>query len=57
MQSTLSKDTNYQQAAWLPAKQCADEALPAINMMIDTWVHMIQAGRLPVGRSSHKNNA
>lgn len=51
----LSENTNYQQAAWLPAKQSADEALPAINMMIDTWVHMIQAGRLPVGRSTHKN--
>ena len=35
------------------ATQSTAEAQPALNMMIDTWVHMVQGGRRPFGRNAN----
>jgi len=53
----ISKNTNYRQAPLLPANQSTDEPQPAINMMIGTWVHMVQGGRLPSGRTTYSSKA
>jgi hypothetical protein len=50
-------DKDYRKAECTQINQSTEEAQPAINMMIDTWVHMVQAGRLPVARTNHRNKA
>ena len=51
------QDKDYLKVECTQINQNSEEAQPAINMMIDTWVHMVQAGRLPVTRTTHRNKA
>ena len=51
------KDKDYRKAECTQINHSTEEAQPAINMMIDTCVHMVQAGRLPVTRTTHRNKA
>ena len=51
------KDKDYRKAECTQIDRSTEETQPAINMMIDTWVHMVQAGRLPVTRTTHRNKA
>ena len=51
------KDKDYLKAECTQINQNTEETQPAINMMIDTWVHMVQAGRLPITRTTHRNKA
>ena len=48
-----SKVKNCRQAERPQAKQGINEPQPALNMMIDTWVHMVQGGRHPFGRNAN----
>jgi hypothetical protein len=45
-------NSDYSRAQLQLVKQGTDATPPAINMMIETWVHMVQAGRLPAGGGS-----
>ena len=51
------KDKDYRKAECTQIDQSTEETQPAINMMIDTWVRMVQAGRLQVARTTHRNKA
>jgi hypothetical protein len=48
-----SKVKDSRQAERPQAKQSTAEPQPALNMMIDTWVHMVQGGRHPFGRNAN----
>ncbi|CAK6696876.1 MAG: hypothetical protein NWR11_02120 [Cyanobium sp. MAG_137] len=51
------QDKDYLKVECTQINQNSEEAQPAINMMIDTWVHMVQAGRLPIARTTHRTKA
>ena len=51
------KDKDYRKAECTQINQSTEETQPAINMMIDTWVHMVQGGRLPSGRTTYSSKA
>ena len=51
------QDKDYLKVECTQINQNSEEAQPAINMMIDTWVHMVQAGSLPIARTTHRTKA
>jgi len=51
------KDKDHRKAECTQINQSTEETQPAINMMIDTWVHMVQAGRLPIAKTTHRTKA
>ncbi len=51
------KDKSYRKVECTQKTQSTEETQPTINMMIDTWVHMVQAGRLQVSSTTHRNKA
>lgn len=51
------QDKDYLKVERTQINQSSEEAQPAINMMIDTWVHMVQAGRLPITKTTHRTKA
>jgi len=57
MQPMNLKDKDYLKVERHQTNQSSDETQTAIKMMIDAWVHMVQAGRLPIGRTSQRNEA
>jgi hypothetical protein len=50
-------DNHHLKAECSRNDQSTTKTRPAINMMIDTWVHMVQAGRLPSAWTTHRNKA
>ena len=51
------QDKDYLKVERTQINQSSEEAQPAINMMINTWVHMVQAGRLPITKTTHRTKA
>lgn len=51
------QDKDYLKVECTQINQSTEEAQPAINMMIDTWVHMVQAARRPIARTTYRTKA